>query len=168
MPAVQSTVCESTCNCASVCAVSSQIHVPSVVVPSVVVPSVVEPLQVPPGKSASENQVSSFKSVTPRVGLYKRPGAQLSIGEAKLPRQNLEARRESHKGFPSDVHYRANLAYRKKYGKDRPNGRNTILLCDSTGIYLNNTNIVIFKQIFLFLMGVKQQKILLLMKPRTF
>ncbi|KZS18689.1 Uncharacterized protein APZ42_015233 [Daphnia magna] len=128
MPAVQSTVSESTCNSASVCAVSSQTHVPSVVVPSVVVPSVVvpsvvEPLQVPPSKTASENKVSLFKGVTPRLGLYKRPGPQLSVGEAKLPRQMLDARTESHNGFPSDVHYRANLA--RKNG--RPAAKNVVI-----------------------------------------
>ncbi|KAI9558468.1 hypothetical protein GHT06_015255 [Daphnia sinensis] len=103
MPAVQPTVNASTCNSASVCAVFSQTHVPTVVVPtvvvpSVVVPSVVEPSVVEPPK-VPPSKVSSFKSVTPRLGLYKRPGPQLCVGQAKLPKQIPEP----NNGFPSDV-----------------------------------------------------------------
>ncbi|KAK4036628.1 hypothetical protein OUZ56_028672 [Daphnia magna] len=33
-------------------------------------------------------------------------------------------------GFPSDAHYRANLAHLEKFGVDRPYSRNPTLLCD--------------------------------------
>ncbi|KAI9565390.1 hypothetical protein GHT06_009182 [Daphnia sinensis] len=134
------------------------------VVPSVFEPSVVVPPKVPPSK------VSSFKSVTPRLGLYKRPGPQLCVGQAKLPKQTVDfvsgslqdakhpqepsivstgkgiRKRLSPRcytspgapivdtgigGFPSEIHLRANEA---KKMRDRPNGRNVILLCDCPAV----------------------------------
>ncbi|KAK4013109.1 hypothetical protein OUZ56_025349 [Daphnia magna] len=46
------------------------------------------------------------------------------------------------RGFPSDAHYRANVAYRQKTGRDRPNGRNLTLLCDCSDMRPAVLNVV--------------------------
>ncbi|KAK4036462.1 hypothetical protein OUZ56_028516 [Daphnia magna] len=98
-----------------------------VVLPAVASSSV----SVPTSVHTSVHPVSvSLPTGKPRIGLYKRPFPKdivvsLSVGGAKLPRQMLDTRTETHNGFPSDVHYRANLAYRKKYD-GRPAAKNVV------------------------------------------
>lgn len=91
-------------------------------------------------QSSASNVLSSM-SAQSRVS--KRPGSTMDFPAAKVfkPQMQQQPPIESAEvdniffGFPSEVHYRANLSYCNNRGIDRPNGRSTILLCDCPGSF---------------------------------
>ncbi|KZS10830.1 Uncharacterized protein APZ42_024601, partial [Daphnia magna] len=97
----------------------------------------VQPVPLVPPLATSKSGSVPFATGKLCLGIYKRPVPKDNSDSVIAPKSSKVCKQPPlqpnpdirFRGFPSDAHYRANVAYRQKTGRDRPNGRNLTLLC---------------------------------------